>query len=201
MAFTLPQLPYPYNALEPFISEQTMKIHHGNHHQAYVDKLNLTIDGKEDLYTQTPEALVKNLKALPFPIQAGIRNFGGGVANHTFFWNIMKKDVPFQGEIAKAITDTFGDFDTFKQKFSDNAAKLFGSGWTWLVLNNGKLEIMNTPNQDSPTTEGNTPLLVIDVWEHAYYLQYQYKRAEFIKAWFNLVNWGKVNELYVTAKK
>lgn len=196
MTFTLPKLPYAYKALEPYISEQTLKIHHGNHHQTYVDKLNAALKNNPELWNKTPEELVKELKTLPVAAQTGVRNFGGGVVNHTFFWNIMKKDVQFKGDIAHAIEKQYGSVDTFKQEFSDMAAKLFGSGWTWLVLNKDTLEIVNTQNQDSPTTDGKTPLLVIDVWEHAYYLQYQYKRAEFIKSWWNLVDWEKVDTLY-----
>jgi Fe-Mn family superoxide dismutase len=200
MTFTLIPLPYAYNALEPFINEQTMRIHHGNHHQTYVDKLNAALKDNPDLLRKTPEELVKGLKSLPLPVQAPVRNFGGGVANHTFFWDVMKKDVGLKGEIAIAIEKQYGSFDAFKQEFSDMAAKLFGSGWTWLVMNQGKLEIVNTQNQDSPTADGKIPLLVIDVWEHAYYLQYQYKRVEFIKAWWNVVNWEKVNALYAGKK-
>lgn len=201
MTHTLPQLPFEYNALEPYMDEQTVRIHHGKHHQTYVDKLNAVLQNHPELQQKTVEELLVGLKTLPKEIREGVQNFGGGHLNHSFFWQVLKKDVQLSGPIADAINKKFKSFDKFKEEFSKNAASLFGSGWTWLVLNKSKLKIVNTANQESPLQKGQTPLLVIDVWEHAYYLKYQNKRAEFINNFFNIVNWEEVNKKYTEALK
>ena len=199
MSHTLPALPYAYNALEPYFDEQTMQIHHTKHHQTYVDKLNAALEGHSDLQKKSAEELISNLSTIPENIRTAVRNHGGGHANHSFFWPLLWKEVDFRGEVAKAITTKFGDYDTFKEKFSNSAALLFGSGWTWLVVNNGELDITTTPNQDSPLSQGHIPILGLDVWEHAYYLKYQNRRPEYIAAFFNVINWEKVNENYKNA--
>jgi Fe-Mn family superoxide dismutase len=197
---TLPKLPYDYGALEPFIDTQTMTIHHTKHHQTYVDKLNAALEQHKDLQKKSVEDLVKNLNAIPEAVRTAVRNHGGGHANHSFFWPIMSPDKQSpENEIAEAIVKKFGSFDKFKEQFSSSAATLFGSGWAWLTVSNGKLEIVTTPNQDSPLTQGKIPVLVIDVWEHAYYLKYQNKRPDYIAAWFNVINWEQVNEHFVKA--
>lgn len=204
MVFTLPSLGYEYNALEPYIDETTMRIHHTKHHQAYLDKLNAAIEGKKNLEGKTvEEMLANNIKIVPEEIKTAVRNHGGGHANHSFFWKIMtptssKKPV---GDLAKAIDKAFGSFDEFKKKFSDAAMGRFGSGWAWLVVNNGKLEVYSTANQDSPLMEGKKPVLGIDVWEHGYYLKYQNRRQEYIDAWWSVVNWDYPSELYKKAMK
>lgn len=202
MAFELPELPYAYDALEPHIDKETMNIHHTKHHNTYVTKLNDAVAGKADLESKSVEDLVANLDAVPEDIRTAVRNNGGGHANHSFFWKTLSPDgggAP-TGELADAISAEFGSFDTFKEKFAAAAAGRFGSGWAWLVLNNGKLEITSTPNQDSPLSEGKTPILGLDVWEHAYYLKYQNKRPDYISAFWNVVNWSAVNDLYTAAK-
>jgi Fe-Mn family superoxide dismutase len=168
MKHSLPALPYAYDALEPFFDAQTMEIHHTKHHQTYVDKLNAALEGNESLQKSSPEDLLKDLNSVPENIRTAVRNHGGGHANHSFWWKMLRKDERYGGEVAKAIDSKFGSYDEFKDKFSDTAALLFGSGWTWLVYDNGELEIMTTPNQDSPLSQGKTPILGIDVWEHAY---------------------------------
>lgn len=204
MTHNLPDLGYAYDALEPHIDARTMEIHHSKHHQAYTDKFNAALEDFDEEYAEltvmSAEELMKNLDKLPDTIMTAVRNNGGGYVNHTFFWSILKKDVQIGGEIADAINQKFGSFDEFKKQFSNAAATRFGSGWAWLVLNNGGLEIMSTANQDSPLTEGKTPLLALDVWEHAYYLKYTNKRPEYIEAFFNVINWEKVNDLYKQAK-
>ncbi len=200
MSYTLPDLPYAYNALEPYIDAQTMEIHHTKHHQTYVDKLNAAIKGNESLERLSVNQLVGNLNEVPENIRTAVRNHGGGHANHSFFWPTLKKDVAVSGPVVEAINQMFGSFEDFKEKFSHNAATLFGSGWAWLVFDNNSLEIMTTANQDSPLSFGKTPLLGLDVWEHAYYLRYQNRRPEYISAFFNIINWEKVNELYLAAK-
>lgn len=200
MAHSLPKLPYPYEALEPHIDAQTMTIHHTKHHQAYIDKLNAALEGHSDLQSKSVEDLVKDLNGIPESIRKAVQNHGGGHANHSFFWPILKKEVNISGEIAKALDSKFGSFDKFKEQFSTAAAGVFGSGWAWLVANKGQLEIIATPNQDSPLSQGKTPILGIDVWEHAYYLKYQNRRPDYIKAFFNVINWDKVNEHYQKAK-
>ena len=201
MAHTLPNLPYPYEALEPYLDKETMTIHHTKHHQAYVDKLNAALEGQPDLQAKKVEDLIANLNSVPENIRTAVRNHGGGHANHSFFWPILKKDVGISGEIAKALDTKFGGFDKFKELFSNAAAGVFGSGWAWLVVSNGQLEIVSTPNQENPLSQGKKPVLGIDVWEHAYYLKYQNRRPDYIKAFFNVINWEKVNENYLAAKK
>jgi len=201
MKHILEPLPYAYNSLEPYIDEQTMKIHHDKHHQTYVDKLNAAIEGNAELQKKTVQELIKGIDNVPEKIRAAVRNNGGGHLNHTFFWPLLKKGTNFEGEIGEAIKNKFGSFEKFKEEFSNLAVSRFGSGWAWLVVNKGQLEIMSTANQDSPISEGKIPLLTIDVWEHAYYLKYQNKRADYAEAFFNVINWQKVNENYVNAKK
>lgn len=194
MTHTLPSLPYSYNALEPYIDEQTMRIHHTKHHQTYIDKLNAALEGHESLQRKSVEDLLKDLNAVPEKIRTAVRNHGGGHANHSFFWPLLKKGVEFRGDIADLLKKGFGGFDGFKEKFSSAAALLFGSGWAWLVLSGGKPEIVTTPNQDNPLSQGKTPILGIDVWEHAYYLKYQNRRPEYIEAFFNVIDWDAVNK-------
>lgn len=195
----LKALPYDYNALEPYIDETTMKLHHDKHHQSYCDKFNAALNKHPDLFEKTPEQLIANLNQVPEDIRTAVRNHGGGFLNHTFFWSILKKGIAPSGSIKEAIEKEFGSFDEFKKQFTAAATGQFGSGWAWLVLNNGKLEIMGTPNQDSPLTEGKTPLLAIDVWEHAYYLKYQNKRPEYVENFFSVINWKQVNKYYAQA--
>jgi superoxide dismutase, Fe-Mn family len=204
MAYELPKLPYPYNALEPHIDAQTMEIHYTKHHQAYITNLNNAIKGKADLESKSVEDLIKNLNAVPEDIRTVVRNNGGGHANHSFFWKIMGPNAGGEpkGKLADDIKSTFGGFDQFKEKLAAAGVGRFGSGWAWLVRNNGKLEIVSTANQDSPLmgkaisgAEG-TPILGVDVWEHAYYLKYQNRRPDYIKAWWNVVNWDAVAKNY-----
>lgn len=199
MKHTLPQLPYDYNALEPYIDEQTMQIHHQKHHQGYVDKLNAALDNYPELQEKKPEELISNLSAIPEDIRIVVRNNGGGHVNHSFFWPLLKKDVTCEGEIKAAIEKSFGSFDEFKTVFSEAAKNQFGSGWAWLVLDeNGKLAVTSTPNQDNPLSENKKPILGIDVWEHAYYLKYQNKRPDYIENFFQVIDWNKVNEHYAS---
>lgn len=202
MAYELPDLPYAYDALEPHIDEETMKIHHDKHHNTYVTKLNDAISGHDDLASKSVEDLVAKLDAVPENIRTAVRNNGGGHANHTFFWQIMGPNGGGQpsGELADAISNKFGSFDSFKEQFKKAGAGRFGSGWAWLVVNNGELEITDTPNQDNPLTEGKTPVLGVDVWEHAYYLKYQNKRPDYLEAFFNVINWDEVAKRYNEAK-
>jgi Fe-Mn family superoxide dismutase len=205
MAYELPKLPYDYNALEPHIDARTMEIHHTKHHQAYITNVNNAIKGKPDLEKKSVEDLIRDLKSVPEDIRTVVRNNGGGHANHSFFWKIMgpKAGGEPKGKLADDIKATFGGFDQFKEKFADAGVKRFGSGWAWLIKNsNGKLEIVSTANQDSPLmgkaiagAEG-TPILGVDVWEHAYYLNYQNRRPDYIKAWWNVVNWDAVAKNY-----
>lgn len=199
MKHSLPALPYAYDALEPFFDAKTMEIHHTKHHQTYVDKLNAALGGHENLQKLGVEDLLKDLNAVPENIRTAVRNHGGGHANHSFWWPILRKEVNYGGDIANAINSKFGGYDEFKEKFSTAAALLFGSGWTWLVLSNGELEIMTTPNQDNPLSQGKTPILGIDVWEHAYYLNYQNRRPDYIAAYFNVINWEQVDEYFKAA--
>lgn len=199
--FELPALPYAFNALEPFIDEQTMIIHHDRHHATYVNNLNAALEGHDDLANQSVEQLISSLDAVPENIRTAVRNNGGGHANHSLFWNILAPNAGGNptGEIAKAIEGKFGSYETFKEEFTKAATGRFGSGWAWLVVNNGELEVTSTPNQDSPLMEGKKPVLALDVWEHAYYLKYQNKRPDYISAFFNLINWDEVNKLYKEA--
>lgn len=199
MAYELPQLPYPYNALEPYIDAQTMEIHHSKHHQAYVDKLNAALTNHPDLQSKPAQDLLVALESIPEEIRTAVRNNGGGHVNHSFFWTVMRPPTSEgsgpSGPLAEAINKTFGSFEEFKKKFTETATTTFGSGWTWLVKDSaGNLLITSTPNQDSPLTAGQKPLLVIDLWEHAYYLKYQNRRAEYIEAWWNVVNWQEVEK-------
>jgi len=189
-------LPYSYDALEPYFDAQTMEIHYSKHHQAYVDNLNKALEQNQTWQEKSPEELLKDLNSIPENIRLAVRNQGGGVANHNFFWTILKKNIKFSGTIADKINATFGGYDSFREQFSQAAAGHFGSGWAWLVLNNGQLEIITTANQDSPLSLGKEPLLCLDMWEHAYYLKYQNRRPEYIEAFFNVINWDKVNELH-----
>lgn len=200
--FTLPQLPYAYDALEPHIDAQTMQIHHDKHHAAYVANLNKAVAGL-DASLQVPiETLLKDLNSVPETVRAAVRNNGGGHYNHSLFWQMMKKDGGGEpkNELARAIEAGFGTFADFKTKFTEAATKVFGSGWAWLVLREGKLAIQSEPNQDSPISQGAQPLLGIDVWEHAYYLKYQNKRADYIAAWWKVVNWDFAGERYAKLK-
>ena len=201
MVHKLPELPYGYDALEPFIDTETMTIHHSKHHQAYVNNLNAALEKHPELGSLTAEELITNLDGVPQDIRTAVRNHGGGHVNHSFFWSILKKGVGMKDEISGAINADFGSFESFQEQFSKVAAGQFGSGWGWLVLDNGKLSVMGTANQDSPLSSGKTPLVGIDVWEHAYYLKYQNRRPDYIKAFFSVVDWEKVNNLYVQAKK
>jgi Fe-Mn family superoxide dismutase len=199
--FELPQLPYAYDALEPHFDKETMNIHHTRHHNTYVTNLNAALEGKEVAAT-TIEELISNLDALPEGIRTAVRNNGGGHANHSLFWTLLTPEgtgTP-TGEVAKAIDAKFGSFDAFKEAFTQAALTRFGSGWAWLVVNNGEVEVTSTPNQDSPLMEGKTPILGLDVWEHAYYLNYQNKRPDYVGAFWKVVNWEKVEELYKAAK-
>jgi Fe-Mn family superoxide dismutase len=201
MSHTLPKLDYAYDALEPYIDARTMEIHHTKHHQTYIDKLNAALKGHEALERFSAENLIRDLNAVPEAVRTAVRNHGGGHANHSFFWPILKKGVKAGGAGVEAIVKRFGHLDKFKEDFSNAAALLFGSGWAWLAVSAGELEIVTSPNQDSPISQGKIPLLGIDVWEHAYYLKYQNRRPEYIAAFFNVINWEKVNEHYIAARK
>ncbi|MGI8673404.1 MAG: superoxide dismutase [Luteitalea sp.] len=195
MPYELPPLPYAHNALEPFIDEQTMQIHHGKHHQAYVTNLNAALEKYPNLQGQTIEQLIGNLDAVPEDVRTAVRNNGGGHANHSLFWTLMAPGsggAP-TGAVAEAINAKFAGLDAFKEAFAKAAVGRFGSGWAWLIASGSGVAIVSTPNQDSPLMEGKTPLLGLDVWEHAYYLKYQNKRPDYIAAWWNVVNWDAVN--------
>lgn len=198
---SLQPLPYKYDSLEPFIDEETMKIHHDKHHQAYCDNFNKALQSHPKLFKKKPEELLAGIENVPEEIRDAVRNNGGGFVNHSFFWSILKKNTKPKGEILEAINKKFGSIESFKEEFGKAASTRFGSGWAWLVLNNRELEIISTPNQDSPLSKGMTPLLTIDVWEHAYYLKYRNKRQEYIQNFFNVINWDKVNEIFVSSKK
>jgi len=199
MEHTLPELPYAYDALEPYIDARTMEIHHTKHHQAYITNLNAAIKDNAELNSLGVDQLVSNLNQVPENIRTVVRNHGGGHANHSFFWPMLKKDVTPAGPVVDAINKKFGSFDSFKDGFSTAAVKLFGSGWAWLVVDNGELDIVATPNQDNPLSSGKVPILGVDVWEHAYYLLYQNRRPDYVAAFFNVINWDKVNENYRSA--
>lgn len=202
MAYTLPELPYPYDALEPNIDARTMEIHYSKHHNGYVTKLNAALEGHADLAAKPIEALLTNIGDVPDGIRTAVRNNGGGHANHSLFWTIMGPGQGGQpgGELAAAIDSTFGGFDAFKEKFSNAAATRFGSGWAWLVVKDSKLEVLSTANQDSPLMEGYDPILGLDVWEHAYYLKYQNRRPDYISAFWSVVNWNEVANRFAAAK-
>ncbi len=202
MAYPLPDLPYDYSALEPHIDAKTMEIHHTKHHQTYVDKLNAAIEGKDNLQYDHVDELLKNFDAVPEDVKTPVRNHGGGHSNHTLFWSIMGPDAGGDpsGDVASAIDDAFGSFKEFRDKFNTAATNHFGSGWAWLVLDAGRLDVISLPNQDSPLMQGKVPILGLDVWEHAYYLKYQNKRPDYIEAWWNVVNWDAVNQRLTSAK-
>jgi len=202
MKHELPRLPYDYSALEPYVDAQTMEIHYTKHHNAYVTKLNGALEKYPELQEKSIRELLTDLNAVPEDIRTAVRNNGGGHMNHSMFWTVMKnaEGQKPEGDLLTAIEAKFGSFDEFKTVFSDAAATRFGSGWAWLVLKDGKLEVMSTPNQDNPVSEGYEPILGLDVWEHAYYLKYQNRRPEYIENWFNVVNWDQVAKLYKEAK-
>ncbi len=202
MAYELPELPYAYDALEPHIDKETMNIHHTKHHNTYITNVNAALEGHDDLASKSVEELVSDLDAVPESIRTAVRNNGGGHANHSLFWKLLSPSGGGNptGALGEAINSKFGSFDEFKEKFAAAGKTRFGSGWAWLVLSNGELEIMSTANQDSPLMEGKTPLLGLDVWEHAYYLKYQNKRPDYINAFWNVVNWEEVLNRYETAK-
>jgi Fe-Mn family superoxide dismutase len=201
MAFELPPLPYAFTALEPHIDAKTMEIHHDKHHGAYVTNLNNALKDHPDLASKSVEDLLRHINDVPEAIRTAVRNNGGGHANHAMFWAIMKPNGGGQptGDLAKAIDSTFGSFDQFKAQFEDAGAKRFGSGWAWLIASGGKLQIISTANQDSPFMDGNYPVMGNDVWEHAYYLHYQNRRADYLKAWWNVVNWDEVARRFAAA--
>ena len=207
MAYSVPNLPYGFDALQPHIDAKTMEIHHGKHHATYVSKLNAAVEGKADLTSKNIEDLIKNISALPKEIQGAVRNNGGGHANHSLFWTIMGPKAGGQptGDLASAITKDLGGFDKFKELFTNAGLNRFGSGWAWLVVQNGKLAVGSTPNQDNPLMDvaefKGTPILGIDVWEHAYYLNYQNRRPDYITAFWNVINWKTVADRYQAAKK
>lgn len=198
MAFELPPLPYGYDALDAAIDEQTMRLHHDKHHQSYVDKLNEALAKHPELESLSLEGLMRDLNKIPEDIRAAVRNNGGGHLNHSMFWNLMSSDGGGEpiGAIADAISEAFGNFQAFKEQFNDAGVKRFGSGWVWLVRDggSGNLQIVSTPNQDNPITDGHLPVLGNDVWEHAYYLRYQNRRPDYLKAWWEVVNWDEVNK-------
>ncbi len=202
MPFSLPPLPYPSDALEPYIDKLTMEIHHGKHHAAYVNNLNKALESAPELANKSLEELLANNCAIvPEKIRTAVRNNGGGHANHSLFWELMGPNAGGQpsGKIAEAITQAFGSFEKFKEKFTEAALGRFGSGWAWLVLTpDKKLEVYSTPNQDSPLMEGKLPLLGLDVWEHAYYLKYQNRRADYVQAWWNVVHWAAVEKRFIS---
>ncbi|HDV5964114.1 TPA: superoxide dismutase [Staphylococcus pseudintermedius] len=199
MAFELPKLPYSYDALEPHIDKETMEIHHSKHHNTYVTKLNAAVEGTV-FENKSLEDLIANLDSVPENLRTAVRNNGGGHLNHSIYWQILAPNSEEKGEVVDKIKEQWGSLDEFKSEFADKAAGRFGSGWAWLVVNNGKLEIVTTANQDSPLTDGLTPILALDVWEHAYYLKFQNKRPDYISTFWNVVNWEKVDELYKAAK-
>jgi Fe-Mn family superoxide dismutase len=198
MAHELPPLPYDFSALEPHIDTQTMQIHHGKHHQAYVNNLNTALEKHAALQGKSAEELVRNLASVPEDIRTAVRNNGGGHVNHTMFWKMMAPNAGGAptGAVAEAITSSFGGFDAFKEQFAKAGVGRFGSGWAWLIDNGGKLSIESTANQDNPISEAKKPILGVDVWEHAYYLKYQNRRPDYINAWWNVVNWAEVNRLF-----
>jgi len=204
MAYETPPLPYPYDALEPYYDTRTVEIHHDKHHVAYTTNLNKALADQPDIAAQPIEQVLRNINAVPESIRPAVINHGGGHCHHSFFWEIMgpNKGGQPKGPLVNDIEKTFGSFDAFKEQFVKAAMGRFGSGWAWLGLDEtGELHICDTPNQDSPLSKGHTPILTIDVWEHAYYLKYQNRRADWVAAWWNLVNWDKVAELYDAARK
>jgi Fe-Mn family superoxide dismutase len=202
MAYELPPLPYDYSALAPTISEETMQLHHDKHHATYVTNVNNALKDQPDLANKAVEALISDLNSVPENIRTAVRNNGGGHANHTLFWEIMKPGGSNQptGALAEAINAKFGSFDEFKKQFTAAATTRFGSGWAWLTASGGQVDVSSTANQDSPLMEGKTPLLGLDVWEHAYYVDYRNRRPDYITAWWNIVNWDEVGKRFAAAK-
>lgn len=199
MAYELPPLPYDYKALEPYIDEETMHLHHDKHHQAYVNNLNAALQGQSQFENMSIDELIRSLNSVPDNIRTAVRNNGGGHINHSMFWQIMKPSGGGEptGDLASAISSTFGSFDQFKAAFNDAGAKRFGSGWAWLVIGaDGKLAVTSTANQDSPLIDGQYPVMGNDVWEHAYYLKYQNRRPEYLAAWWNVVNWDEISKRF-----
>src|SRR5580700_3186552 len=203
VAFTVPPLPYPFDALEPYIDAKTMEIHHDKHHGAYVTNLNKALEGHADLQKLSVEELLAQINKVPEAIRSAVRNNGGGHMNHSMFWKIMKKGGGGEpgGEVGKAISAAFGSFTDFKAKINDAGAKRFGSGWAWLLFRDGKLVIESSANQDNPIMDGGKAFFGVDVWEHAYYLKYQNRRPEYLEAWWNTINWAQVEENFAHAKK
>lgn len=201
--FTLPDLPYDYDALAPYISADIQHLHHSKHHQTYVDKLNAAIQKYPEWHDRSIEEIIKNLDTLPEDIKTAVRNNGGGHYNHSMFWEMMapNKGQEPTGTLLDKLQHSFGDVKSFKEHFTTGATAVFGSGWQWLILDNGELKLMSTPNQDSPLTQGKVPLLGLDVWEHAYYLQYYNKRPDYVEAWWNVVNWDDVAKRLDSALK
>ena len=202
MAYELPELPNAYDALEPHIDKETMNIHHTKHHNTYITNVNAALEGHDDLSSKSVEELISDLNAVPEDIRTAVRNNGGGHANHSLFWQLMTPNgtgAP-SGALAEAIDSKFGSFDEFKTKFENAGKTRFGSGWAWLAVSNGELEVTSTANQDSPLMDGKTPILGVDVWEHAYYLKYQNKRPDYLAAFWNVVNWDEVSKRYESAK-
>jgi Fe-Mn family superoxide dismutase len=200
--YTLPDLPYDYSALEPHIDARTMEIHHTKHHQTYIDKLNAALEGHDDLSNQSVDDLLRNFSKVPADIQGPVRNHGGGHSNHSLFWTILAPNAGGEptGDLATAIDDSFGSFKELQEKFNATAVNRFGSGWAWLVVDGGSLAIIDTLNQDSPLIDGKTPILGLDVWEHAYYLKYQNRRPEYVEAFWNVVNWDEVARRFGAAR-
>ena len=200
--YTLPDLPYDYSALEPHIDARTMEIHHTKHHQTYIDKLNAALEGHDDLSNQSVDDLLRKFSQVPRDIQTPVRNHGGGHSNHSLFWTILGPNGGGEpsGDIAAAIDDAFGSFKEFQEKFNTTATNRFGSGWAWLIVDGGKLAVIDSGNQDSPLIDGKTPILGLDVWEHAYYLKYQNRRPEYIEAFWNVVNWDEVATRFSAAR-
>ena len=203
MVFELPPLGYDYDALEPYIDKETMQIHHDLHHKTYVDKLNSALEGHEELQGKAVEELLKDIDGVSEEIRTAVKNNGGGHLNHRFFWTVMKKDIQPSGEILEAINRDFESYDNFLEQFKQAAVTQFGSGWAWLILNptTNKLEITKTKDHENPITDNKIPLLVVDVWEHAYYLKYQNRRPEYVDAFIKVINWDKVNENYLKATR
>ena len=201
MAYILPKLPYAYDSLEPYIDEKTMRLHYDKHYKGYVDKLNESLKNYPKYQKYSPEVLVANWKKLPKAIQDDVRNQGGGVLNHSIFWTLMKRNSGGSpsGKISEQINSDFGSFEKFTKKFNETGIKRFGSGWIWLIFSREKLQILSLPNQDNPLTNGDIPIIGIDVWEHAYYLNYENDRAEYLEKWWNVVNWDVVNQRFEQA--
>lgn len=202
MAYSVPDLPYAKDALEPHFDARTMEIHHDKHHAAYVSKLNAALEGHDDLAAHSIDDLMRNLSSVPEGIRTAVRNNGGGHANHSLFWTVIGPNGGGEpsGELAEAINSAFGSLDAFKEEFANAAATRFGSGWAWLCVQDGKLHVESTANQDTPLSEGHTPILGLDVWEHAYYLHYQNRRPDYISAFWNVVDWNAVGERFAAAK-